>query len=87
MPQRLYHYLHGRCPPVGGADGHTRLSSAIYGRPRPRRAGVSTQHMREYYRSAGLRDWFVDQVIATQPKDLWVPTQRELEEAGVLARP
>jgi hypothetical protein len=48
---------------------------------------VSTQHMREYYRSAGLRDWFVDHVIAIQPKDLWVPTRRELEEAGVLTRP
>jgi hypothetical protein len=43
--------------------------------------------MREYYRSAGLSDWFVDRVIATQPKDLWYPTRRELEDAGVLTSP
>jgi hypothetical protein len=48
---------------------------------------VSTQHMREYYRSAGLRDWFVDHVIATPAKDLWIPTRSELEQAGVLTRP
>jgi hypothetical protein len=48
---------------------------------------VSTQRMREYHRSAGLADWFVDHMIATPPKDLWIPTRSELEQTGVLTHP
>ena len=48
---------------------------------------MSTQHMREYYRAAGLRDWFVDRVIATEPKDVWIPTKSDLAAAGVLTSP
>lgn len=45
------------------------------------------QEMVAYYRSTGLREWFIDRVIATPPEDMWYPTRRELEEAGVLTRP
>jgi hypothetical protein len=38
MLQRMYHYLYGRCPSVGGTHSNTRLSSAIHCWPRPRRA-------------------------------------------------
>ena len=83
------------CTMIFMAGAHRSATpTAILGFHQPFIAGqgrvgqwVSTQHMREYYRSAGLRDWFVDRVIATQPKDLWVPTRRELEEAGVLTGP
>jgi hypothetical protein len=44
------------------------------------------REMVEYYRSVGLREWFIDRVVATPPDEMWYPTRRELEEAGVLTR-
>jgi hypothetical protein len=43
------------------------------------------QQMVEYYRSVGVRDWFIDRVMATPSKNMWFPTRRELENAGVLS--
>ena len=45
---------------------------------------VMIQDMVEYYRSVGLREWFIDRVVATPPDDMWYPTRRELEDAGVI---
>jgi hypothetical protein len=42
------------------------------------------QDMVEYYRSAGLREWFIDHIVATPPDDMWYPTRGELEAAGVV---
>ena len=42
------------------------------------------QNMVEYYRSAGLRESFIDHIVATPPDDMWYPTRRELEDGGVL---
>jgi hypothetical protein len=42
------------------------------------------QEMVEYYRSEGLREWFIDRVVATPPADMWYPTRRELVDAGVI---
>jgi hypothetical protein len=42
------------------------------------------QDMVEYYRSAGLRESFIDHIVATPPDDMWYPTRRELENAGVI---
>jgi hypothetical protein len=42
------------------------------------------QGMVEYYRSAGLRESFIDHIVATPPDDMWYPTRRELENAGVI---
>jgi hypothetical protein len=40
--------------------------------------------MAEYYRSHGVREWFIDRIIATPPESMWYPTQDELKEGGVL---
>jgi hypothetical protein len=45
---------------------------------------IMIQHMVESYRSLGLREWFIDRIIATPPEDMWYPTQDELKQAGVL---
>ena len=42
------------------------------------------QDMVEYYRSAGLRESFIDRIVTTTPDDMWYPTRRELEDAGVI---
>jgi hypothetical protein len=42
------------------------------------------QKMVEYYRSLGLREWFIDRIIATPPESMWYPTEDELKQAGVL---
>ncbi len=42
------------------------------------------QDMVEYYRSAGLRESFIDHIVATPPDDMWYPTRLELENAGVI---
>jgi hypothetical protein len=42
------------------------------------------QDMVEYYRSAGLRERFIDRIVATPPDDMWYPTRRELEDGGVI---
>jgi uncharacterized protein YggE len=34
--------------------------------------------------SAGLRESFIDHVVATPPDDMWYPTRSELENAGVI---
>jgi hypothetical protein len=38
----------------------------------------------EYYRSHGLRQSFIDHIVATPPENMWYPTQEELKEGGVL---
>jgi hypothetical protein len=42
------------------------------------------QDMVEYYRSAGLRESFIDHIVATPSDDMWYPTRRELEYGGVI---
>ena len=42
------------------------------------------QDMVKYYRSAGLRESFIDHILATPPDDMWYPTRRELEDGGVV---
>jgi hypothetical protein len=42
------------------------------------------QDMVEFYRSTGLRESFIDHIVATPPDDMWYPTRRELEEGGVI---
>jgi hypothetical protein len=45
---------------------------------------IMLQQMVEYYRSLGLREWFIDRIVATPPESMWYPTQDELKEGGVL---
>jgi hypothetical protein len=40
--------------------------------------------MAEYYRSHGLRESFIDHILATPPESMWYPTPDELKEGGVL---
>jgi hypothetical protein len=40
--------------------------------------------MAEYYRSHGVRQSFIDHIIATPPESMWYPTEDELKEGGVL---
>lgn len=42
------------------------------------------QEMVAYYRSTGLREWFIDRVIATPPEEMWYPTRAELKDGGVI---
>ena len=42
------------------------------------------QDMVAYYRSTGLREWFIDRIIATPPEDMWYPTRAELKEGGAI---
>jgi hypothetical protein len=80
------------CTYVFLAGEHRELSdTAELGFHQPSSAGSTTegqkemtQRMIEYYRSAGLREWFIDRVVATSPDHLWYPTRRELEDAGVV---
>jgi membrane-bound ClpP family serine protease len=44
------------------------------------------QQMVEYYRSIGVREWFIDHIAATPPEELWYPTRSELVDAGVITR-
>jgi len=44
------------------------------------------QQMVEYYRSVGVREWFIDHIAATPPEDVWYPTRSELVDAGVITR-
>jgi hypothetical protein len=43
-----------------------------------------SQKMVESYRSLGLREWFIDRIVATPPESMWYPTKDELQKAGVL---
>ena len=45
---------------------------------------IMVQQMVEYYRSLGLREWFIDHIVATPPEGMWYPTRDELKEAGVI---
>jgi hypothetical protein len=45
---------------------------------------IMIQEMVEYYRSQGLREWFIDRIVATSPENMWYPTPAELKEGGVL---
>jgi hypothetical protein len=97
--QHLDTYVDGTCLSactyVFVAGEHRELSdTAELGFHRPSSTGSTTdsqehmtQQMIEYYRSAGLREWFIDHVAATAPDQLWYPTRRELEEAGVVTSP
>jgi len=42
------------------------------------------QEMVEYYRSQGLREWFIDRIVATPPETMWYPTPADLKEGDVL---
>jgi hypothetical protein len=42
------------------------------------------QDMVEYYRSQGLREWFIDRIVATPPESMWYPTPADLKRGGVL---
>jgi hypothetical protein len=42
------------------------------------------QEMVAYYRSIGLREWFIDRIVATPPEDMWYPTRRELKDGGII---
>jgi hypothetical protein len=83
------------CTYVFLAGEHRELSdTAELGFHQPSSTGITTdgrkqmaQQMTEYYRSAGVREWFIDQVLATAPEDMWYPTRRELEQAGVVTLP
>jgi hypothetical protein len=48
---------------------------------------IAVHGMAKYYRSAGLNQRFIDRIIATEPKDMWIPGQAELREAGVITPP
>lgn len=45
---------------------------------------IAIEEMVEYYRSHGVRQWFIDHIVATPPESMWYPTQDELKEGGVL---
>jgi hypothetical protein len=45
---------------------------------------VAVQALRESYRALGVREWFIDHIVATPPEDMWYPTRDELKQAGVL---
>lgn len=45
---------------------------------------IIIRNMVEYYRSAGLRESFIDHIVETPPDDMWYPTRRELEDGGVI---
>jgi hypothetical protein len=45
---------------------------------------IMDEQMAEYYRSHGVRQWFIDRIVATPPESMWYPTRDELEQAGVL---
>lgn len=40
--------------------------------------------MAQYYRSHGVRQSFIDHIVATPPESMWYPTEDELKEGGVL---
>jgi hypothetical protein len=42
------------------------------------------EQMVESYRSLGLREWFIDRIVATPPESMWYPTQAELKQGGAL---
>jgi hypothetical protein len=43
---------------------------------------IAIEEMVEYYRSHGVRQWFIDHIVATPPESMWYPTQDELKEGG-----
>lgn len=45
---------------------------------------IFNNQMSDYYRSHGVRQWFIDRIIATPPESMWYPTRDELKEGGVL---
>lgn len=45
---------------------------------------IMFQQMVESYRSLGLREWFIDRIVATPPESMWYPTIDELKQAGVI---
>jgi ATP-dependent protease ClpP protease subunit len=48
---------------------------------------ISIHVVAKYYRSAGLKEWFIDRIISTEAKDMWIPSQTELRDAGVTTPP
>lgn len=45
---------------------------------------LALEQMAEFYRSHGVRQKFIDHILATPPEDMWYPTEDELKEGGVL---
>ena len=45
---------------------------------------IAIQEMRQSYRALGVREWFIDRIVATPPDSMWYPTKDELKSAGVL---
>jgi hypothetical protein len=45
---------------------------------------IAIEEMAQFYRSHGVRQWFIDHIVATPPESMWYPTQDELKEGGVL---
>jgi hypothetical protein len=45
---------------------------------------IALAQMAEYYRSHGVREWFIDHILATPPDSMWYPTPDELKQGGVL---
>jgi hypothetical protein len=45
---------------------------------------LALQQMAEFYRSHGVRESFIDHIVATPPESMWYPTEDELKEGGVL---
>jgi hypothetical protein len=40
------------------------------------------EQMVESYRSLGLREWFIDRIVATPPESMWYPPKPNLNRAG-----
>jgi hypothetical protein len=45
------------------------------------------RRMSDYYRNAGLPEWFIERTLATESGAMWYPNQQELREAHVLNPP
>jgi hypothetical protein len=45
---------------------------------------IFNNQMSEYYRSHGVRQWFIDRIVATPPASMWYPIRDELKEGGIL---
>jgi hypothetical protein len=57
----------------GTADGLSAMQKSIL-----------IQRMVDLYRSQGVREWFIDRIVATPPASMWYPTKEELTRAGVI---
>lgn len=96
--RKLDTYVDTRCESactfvfLAGKD-RAATPNARIGFHRPSFAGITpvafdaaTGGMLATYRDAGIPAAFLDRVAATEPDNMWYPSQRELEEAGVINR-